>query len=65
MAAEYDRCNHLFSFGIDHRWRKKLVRAVHSYPNQQVLDLCCGTGDVVFSFLKHSSVQNIMGVDIS
>ena len=65
MAAEYDRCNHLLSLGIDHRWRKKLVRAVHPYPHQKVLDLCCGTGDVVFSFLKHSPVQNITGVDLS
>ncbi len=65
MAAEYDRCNHLFSFGIDHLWRKKLVRAVYPYRYQRVLDLCTGTGDVVFSFLKHSPVQNITGVDLS
>jgi demethylmenaquinone methyltransferase/2-methoxy-6-polyprenyl-1,4-benzoquinol methylase len=65
MAAKYDRCNHLFSFGIDHLWRKKLVRAIHPYPHQQVLDVCTGTGDVVFSFLKHSPVQNITGVDLS
>lgn len=65
MAAKYDRCNHIFSMGIDHRWRKKLVKAVYPYPHQRVLDLCCGTGDVVFSFLKHSPVKSITGVDIS
>jgi len=65
MATEYDRCNHLLSFGIDHHWRKKLVRAIHPYPHQQVLDLCTGTGDVVSSFLKHSPVQNVTGVDLS
>ena len=65
MAIKYDRCNHIFSLGIDYRWRKKLVRAMHPYPHQKVLDLCTGTGDVVFSFLRHSSVQNIMGVDLS
>ncbi|MCD6175539.1 MAG: ubiquinone/menaquinone biosynthesis methyltransferase [Planctomycetes bacterium] len=65
MAAEYDRCNHLFSLGIDHLWRKKLVRAVYPYPHQRILDLCTGTGDVVYSFLKHSPVQNITGADIS
>ena len=65
MAAKYDRCNHIFSMGVDHLWRKKLVRAICPYPHQRILDLCTGTGDVVFSFLKHSSVQNIMGVDLS
>jgi demethylmenaquinone methyltransferase/2-methoxy-6-polyprenyl-1,4-benzoquinol methylase len=65
MAAKYDRCNHLFSLGIDHLWRKKLVRAICPYPHQRILDLCTGTGDVVFSFLKHSPVQNITGADLS
>lgn len=65
MAAKYDRCNHIFSLGIDHIWRKKLVRTVRPYPHQHVLDVCTGTGDVVFSFLKHSPAQNITGVDLS
>jgi len=65
MAAKYDRCNHLFSLGIDHLWRKKLVKAVYPYTHQHVLDVCTGTGDVVFSFLKHSPVQNMTGVDLS
>lgn len=65
MAAKYDRCNHIFSLGVDYRWRKKVVKAISPYPNQRVLDLCTGTGDVVFSFLKHSPIQDITGIDIS
>jgi demethylmenaquinone methyltransferase/2-methoxy-6-polyprenyl-1,4-benzoquinol methylase len=65
ISARYDRCNHLFSFGIDHLWRRHLVESVHAQPRQHVLDLCCGTGDVVFSFLRHSSVGTVTGVDIS
>lgn len=65
MASRYDRCNHLFSFGIDHLWRRRLVRAACPKIQQRVLDLCCGTGDVVFSFLKHSSTQHVTGLDIS
>ena len=65
MAVRYDRCNHLFSFGIDHLWRRELVKTVGAHPRQHLLDLCCGTGDVVFSFLKHSSVQNVTGIDLS
>ena len=65
MATKYDRCNHVFSLGIDHLWRRELVKSVNAHPRHHVLDLCCGTGDVVFSFLKHSPVKNITGVDIS
>lgn len=65
VAERYDRCNHLFSLGIDHLWRKHLVKSLNAHPKQHVLDLCCGTGDVVFSFLKHGSVGNVTGLDIS
>lgn len=65
MAAKYDRCNHVFSLGIDHLWRRELVKSVNVHPRHHVLDLCCGTGDVVFSFLKHSLVNNVTGIDLS
>ncbi|MHC4998043.1 MAG: class I SAM-dependent methyltransferase [Planctomycetota bacterium] len=39
MVRKYDRCNHLFSLGVDHFWRKKLIEAFHPHPHQQVLDL--------------------------
>lgn len=65
MVRKYDRCNHVFSLGVDHFWRKKLIEAFYPHPHQQVLDLCCGTGDVVFSFLKNSPVQSITGLDLS
>lgn len=65
IAAQYDRFNRLFSFGIDRGWRKKLVQMVPPHPNQQVLDLCCGTGEVVFSFLRHTLARTVTGADIS
>ncbi len=65
VAVRYDRCNHLFSLGIDHWWRRRLVKAANPKIQQRVLDLCCGTGDVVFSFLKHSSSKHVTGLDIS
>lgn len=65
VAVRYDQCNHVFSLGIDHWWRKKLVKTACAHSNQRVLDLCTGTGDVVFSFLKHSQAQRITGVDLS
>ena len=65
MAGAYDRCNHFFSLGIDYLWRRELVKAANPKIQQRVLDVCCGTGDVVFSFLKHSSAKDVTGLDLS
>lgn len=65
IAADYDRFNRLFSFGIDRRWRRQLVKAVQPHPHQQVLDLCCGTGEVVFTILRHTLARTVVGADIS
>lgn len=65
VAARYDCCNHVFSLGIDRWWRKKLVNMANPHSNQRVLDVCTGTGDVAFSFLKYSSLQEVTGVDLS
>jgi demethylmenaquinone methyltransferase/2-methoxy-6-polyprenyl-1,4-benzoquinol methylase len=50
IAHRYDFVNHLLSFNIDRRWRARLVKRVAPIlrdPNARVLDLCCGTGDVM------------------
>ena len=65
VAEGYDRCNHLFSLGIDHLWRREVVRTLNPKIHQRVLDVCTGTGDLVFCFLKHSGAKDITGLDIS
>jgi demethylmenaquinone methyltransferase / 2-methoxy-6-polyprenyl-1,4-benzoquinol methylase len=50
IAPRYDLLNHLLSFNVDRGWRKALLKrlaAVASRPDAKVLDLCCGTGDVL------------------
>jgi demethylmenaquinone methyltransferase/2-methoxy-6-polyprenyl-1,4-benzoquinol methylase len=52
IAHRYDFVNHLLSFNIDRRWRARLVKRVAPIlrdPNARVLDLCCGTGDVMLA----------------
>ena len=49
IAPRYDLLNHLLSFNLDKRWRARTVARVAEIldrPDAQVLDLCCGTGDV-------------------
>ena len=52
IAPRYDLLNHLLSFNLDKRWRARTVRRVSEIldrPDSQVLDLCCGTGDVALA----------------
>jgi len=52
IAPRYDLLNHLLSFNLDKRWRARTVARVSEIldrPDAQVLDLCCGTGDVLLA----------------
>jgi demethylmenaquinone methyltransferase/2-methoxy-6-polyprenyl-1,4-benzoquinol methylase len=49
IAGRYDVANHLLSGGVDHWWRRRLVRAVHDHGPRTVLDLATGSGDVAFA----------------
>ena len=48
IAPRYDLLNHLLSFNIDRRWRRRALRALewHAAPHGRYLDLCAGTIDV-------------------
>jgi demethylmenaquinone methyltransferase/2-methoxy-6-polyprenyl-1,4-benzoquinol methylase len=45
VAPRYDRLNRLLSGRLDVVWRRKAARALSLPRGEQVLDLCCGTGD--------------------
>src|SRR5271169_6392947 len=52
IAGRYDLLNHLLSFNLDKRWRARTVTRVSSIlarRDARVLDLCCGTGDVLLA----------------
>jgi demethylmenaquinone methyltransferase/2-methoxy-6-polyprenyl-1,4-benzoquinol methylase len=65
IAGRYDLLNHLLSFNLDKRWRARLVDRVADVvarPDARVLDLCCGTGDVLLSMERRSGAR-IFGSD--
>jgi len=68
-ARNYDSLNHILSFNRDRGWRKTLVKKSNfkNYvENLLVLDLCTGTGDVIFEFLKRPDFKGkTVGVDFS
>ena len=52
VAHRYDLANHLLSFNIDRFWRAHTVRRVRPIlerPGARVLDICCGTGDLMLA----------------
>lgn len=52
IAPRYDLLNHLLSLNIDRYWRARTVQRVSSVlarPDARVLDLCCGTGDLMLA----------------
>ena len=65
VAPKYDFLNHVLSFNVDRLWRKRLLHAVRpvlANPVAQVLDLCCGTGDVLLE-LQQATENAVLGAD--
>jgi len=63
IAPRYDLMNQLMTFGIDRRWRRQAVAALRVQPGDRVLDLGCGTGDLVAA-VAAVGAQGV-GMDIS
>jgi demethylmenaquinone methyltransferase/2-methoxy-6-polyprenyl-1,4-benzoquinol methylase len=66
VAHRYDLANHLLSFHIDKFWRAHAVRRVRPIlerPDARVLDICCGTGDLVLALERGSAGCRILGSD--
>ena len=64
ISNEYDGLNRVISFGIDIKWRKRVVQLVTQKKPQSVLDIATGTGDLAIN-LVDSKATKIVGLDIS
>ncbi len=66
IAAKYDFLNRLLSLGQDKYWRRSLVKAINISENGKVLDVACGTGDVMLEIAQREKNRIcICGVDFS
>ena len=72
IAPRYDILNHVLSAGIDFSWWWRAARAVRPIlmrPEAQIVDLCCGTGDMTRALLRHrpstGATTPIVAVDFS
>lgn len=64
ISENYDGLNRVISFGIDVKWRKKVLQMVASQNPETVLDIATGTGDLVL-LMAQTSAKKIIGLDIS
>jgi demethylmenaquinone methyltransferase / 2-methoxy-6-polyprenyl-1,4-benzoquinol methylase len=66
LAGVYDLGNHVLSLNLDRIWRKKAVGLMNLQAGQRVLDLCCGTGDMVLAILEaRNDLGTVIGVDFA
>lgn len=67
IAATYDGTNGRISLGMEGQWKHALTRAVarHVPPAGQVLDVCCGTGDIALAIQRQRPDVHITGLDFS
>ncbi|WP_336093865.1 bifunctional demethylmenaquinone methyltransferase/2-methoxy-6-polyprenyl-1,4-benzoquinol methylase UbiE [Leeuwenhoekiella sp. CH_XMU1409-2] len=64
ISKEYDGLNRVISFGIDVKWRKKVVNKVAATQPKRILDVATGTGDLAINLAK-TEAEEIIGLDIS
>lgn len=64
ISGEYDGLNRVISFGIDVKWRKKVVALVASRKPDSVLDIATGTGDLIIN-MASTGATRLVGLDIS
>jgi demethylmenaquinone methyltransferase / 2-methoxy-6-polyprenyl-1,4-benzoquinol methylase len=68
IAPRYDLLNHVLSMNVDRLWWNRTARsfrAILERPEAQVLDLCCGTGDMTFALHRRMRGGTLLGADFS
>ena len=66
IVPRYDLLNHVLSMNIDRYWRARTVARVSHVlrkPGARVLDVCCGTGDLMLALQAHGRSAAVYGSD--
>ena len=63
ISGNYDNLNRVISFGIDIKWRKKVLKIVSDKKPKVILDIATGTGDLAI-LMAQTNAEKIIGLDI-
>ncbi|MBT8308403.1 MAG: bifunctional demethylmenaquinone methyltransferase/2-methoxy-6-polyprenyl-1,4-benzoquinol methylase UbiE [Maribacter sp.] len=64
ISGNYDGLNRVISFGIDVKWRKRVVGILKKKKPDVLLDIATGTGDLAINLVR-TGASKIIGLDIS
>ncbi len=65
VAGKYDIMNDVMSMGIHRIWKEAMMDWLAPRPDQKLLDVAGGTGDISFKFLKRSGSGHATVLDIT
>ncbi len=63
IADRYDFITRFLSYGQDRRWKRLLIALARLEREDRVLDLACGTGDILFEAAPR--VRQAIGLDVT
>jgi len=63
IADRYDLITVVLSYGRDRKWKERLIALAALTPDDRVLDLACGTGDILFRAAETARVA--VGLDVT
>ncbi len=59
----YDAMVHYATFGIDGRWKRRIINRLPRHP-ERILDLACGTGISTFAIARQFPDCRVVGVEL-
>ena len=65
VAPRYDLMNDAMSLGIHRGWKNAMIDWLAPRPEQRLLDLAGGTGDIAFRFLKRAPEARATVLDLT
>ena len=64
ISSCYDTMNDIITLGIHRVWKKRLIKSI-PMESRDILDVCCGTGDVSIGLGKHLKNTQVTAMDFS
>ena len=65
ISSTYDLLNRILSLGWDKKWRKKGLEVLGVDSSSSLLDVACGSGDMLYLAYKKYQVKRLVGIDPS